>query len=81
MTSSYQSKPSTASVVKRTLVVGAQSSLTGGATPFGDRVISTARLQGVRISADGVRVGAGTTLSALQEQLASGKMAMSEQLN
>lgn len=55
----------------RTLVVGAQSSLTGGATPFGDRVISTARLQGVRISADRVRVGAGTTLSALQEQLAS----------
>ena len=53
----------------RTLVIGAQSSLTGGATPFGDRVICTARLDHVRISGDHVHAGAGATLQSIQDQL------------
>jgi D-lactate dehydrogenase (cytochrome) len=53
------------------LAVGAQSSLTGGATPCGETVISTARLTGIRrLAADRVRVGAGVTIAALQDALA-----------
>ena len=52
------------------LIAGAQSSLTGGATPHGGIVISTAKLTGIeRAGADHVRVGAGVTLIALQESL------------
>ena len=52
------------------LVAGAQSSLTGGATPHGGIVISTARLGGIeRVGADHVRVGAGVPLLALQDAL------------
>jgi D-lactate dehydrogenase (cytochrome) len=54
----------------RVLVVGAQSSLTGGATPAGDLVVSTERLQGARLDGDLVTVGAGVTLEALQQELA-----------
>lgn len=54
----------------RFLAVGAQSSLTGGATPFGDVVISTDRLTQMSVSTDDVTVGAGVTLQALQDELA-----------
>ena len=52
------------------LVIGAQSSVTGGATPNGGLVLSTERMNAV--SADGaghVRAGAGVPLAALQEFL------------
>ena len=54
------------------LPIGAQSSLTGGATPNGDLVLSTARLN--RIVAEGVdrvRVGAGVSLVELEAFLAA----------
>src|SRR3954466_1683292 len=52
------------------LAVGAQSSLTGGATPMGDRLLCTDRLNRiVDIGTDGVRVEAGVTLSALTTAL------------
>ncbi len=53
------------------LVVGAQSSLTGGATPFGDVVLSTERLNTLTIDGDRVRAGAGVTLQAIQDVLAA----------
>ncbi|MGH9163500.1 MAG: FAD-binding oxidoreductase [Vicinamibacteraceae bacterium] len=54
----------------RVLVVGAQSSLTGGATPRDDVVVSTARLnQIIAIERDRVRVQVGVSLAALQEAL------------
>jgi len=52
------------------LVVGAQSSLTGGATPVDDVVVSTERLQEVEIRGSHVKAGAGITLETLQQQLA-----------
>jgi D-lactate dehydrogenase (cytochrome) len=52
------------------LAVGAQSSLTGGATPMGDRLLSTERLNRcVDISTERVRVQAGVSLSALAATL------------
>jgi D-lactate dehydrogenase (cytochrome) len=62
-----------AAVVKRAshvLPVGAQSSLTGGATPSGDVVLSTERLTAIRMAGDRVTTGAGVTLRALQDALA-----------
>jgi D-lactate dehydrogenase (cytochrome) len=53
------------------LAVGAQSSVTGGATPTGGLILSTARL--TRLDMDGddhVRAGAGVPLSVLQKFLA-----------
>ena len=55
---------------ERILAVGAQSSLTGGATPFGDVVLSTDRLNSLHIDGDRVRVGAGVPLQTLQDALA-----------
>ena len=52
------------------LPVGAQSSLTGGATPAGDIVLSTERLAGLRIHDDQVTASAGVRLRALQDALA-----------
>lgn len=55
----------------RVLVVGAQSSLTGAATPMGDVVLSTAHLN--RVLETGlahVRVQAGVPLDALEAELA-----------
>jgi len=53
------------------LPVGAQSSLTGGATPRGDLVLSTRRLSQIGEPADlAVRVGAGVPLSELHRFLA-----------
>lgn len=56
----------------RVLPVGAQSSLTGGATPRGDLVLSTRALASIAAPAGGtVRVGAGVPLSTLQHLLAA----------
>ncbi|MPZ18038.1 MAG: FAD-binding protein [Luteitalea sp.] len=55
---------------QRVLVVGAQSSVTGGATPLDDLVISTARLNQItKIERDRVRVQVGVSLASLQEAL------------
>jgi D-lactate dehydrogenase (cytochrome) len=54
------------------LVVGAQSSLTGGATPFGEWLLSTGRLDRLGDPANGsVRAQAGVSLRSLNETLAS----------
>jgi D-lactate dehydrogenase (cytochrome) len=55
---------------ERALVVGARSSLTGGATPLDDVVIATERLQDTSMAGERVTVGAGVTLDSLQQQLA-----------
>lgn len=54
----------------RLLVVGAQSSLTGGATPRGGTVLSTARLRDIH-ELDGARLraGAGVTMTDLADRL------------
>jgi D-lactate dehydrogenase (cytochrome) len=59
----------------RVLPIGAQSSLTGGATPMGERLLSTARLDRVIGYAGGspghlVTVEAGVTIDAMQAFLA-----------
>jgi D-lactate dehydrogenase (cytochrome) len=54
------------------LPIGAQSSLTGGATPRGDVVLSTRGLSAIGEPSGGtVRVGAGVPLSELQRFLAA----------
>jgi D-lactate dehydrogenase (cytochrome) len=54
------------------LPIGAQSSLTGGATPRGELLLSTARLNRITASGDDwVRVGAGVTLVDLDAALAA----------
>ena len=56
---------------RRLLPIGAQSSLTGGATPRGDLLISTRALTDVtRLPDQMVRVGAGVPLAELQRVLA-----------
>lgn len=55
---------------RRILPVGAQSSLTGGATPLGDVVLSTERLTTIAIEGAQIRAGAGVTLDAVQQALA-----------
>jgi D-lactate dehydrogenase (cytochrome) len=56
---------------RRLLPVGAQSSLTGGATPRGDIVIGTRALNEITVlSGPRVRAGAGVPLSELQRVLA-----------
>lgn len=59
------------SSASRILPVGAQSSLTGGATPRGDVVLSTRALTAIAIEHDArrVRVGAGVPLADLQRAL------------
>jgi D-lactate dehydrogenase (cytochrome) len=60
---------------RRVLPVGAQSSLTGGATPRGDLVICTRALQTIAApSAGGVRVGAGVPIMTLQHHLAAERL-------
>jgi D-lactate dehydrogenase (cytochrome) len=52
------------------LPIGAQSSLTGGATPMGETLLSTARLNRIlEIGEDFVRVQAGVTLAELDAAL------------
>lgn len=54
---------------QRILVVGAQSSLTGGATPSNDVVVATESLNSIRIEGDRIRVGAGVALLTVQDTL------------
>src|SRR5436309_1264988 len=52
------------------LPIGAQSSLTGGATPMGEIVLATGRLNRIEaVGADSVRAGAGVTLIDLDAAL------------
>jgi D-lactate dehydrogenase (cytochrome) len=52
------------------LPIGAQSSLTGGATPMGETLLSTARLNAIEsIGVDRVRVQAGVSLTSLDREL------------
>ncbi|MBZ5555969.1 MAG: FAD-binding oxidoreductase [Acidobacteriia bacterium] len=53
------------------LPIGAQSSLTGGATPMGEIVLSTRQLnRRIDVADDSVRVGAGVTIAELDSALA-----------
>jgi D-lactate dehydrogenase (cytochrome) len=55
---------------KAVLAVGAQSSLTGGATPMGEVVIATSRMNRIlRVDEDRVRAQAGVTLADLDTVL------------
>jgi D-lactate dehydrogenase (cytochrome) len=55
----------------RLLAIGAQSSVTGGATPNGGVIVSTDRLTDIELVGDErVRAGAGVPLAALQSFLA-----------
>jgi D-lactate dehydrogenase (cytochrome) len=59
----------------RVLPIGAQSSLTGGATPRGEVVLSTSALTSVGAPAAGtVTVGAGVPLLELQRSLAASRL-------
>ena len=52
------------------LPIGAQSSLTGGATPMGERILSTTRLNRIEsIGPDRVRVQAGVSIAELDRVL------------
>jgi D-lactate dehydrogenase (cytochrome) len=53
------------------LPIGAQSSLTGGATPMGETILATSKMTRVLEQDDSrIRVQAGVTVQALQEHLA-----------
>jgi D-lactate dehydrogenase (cytochrome) len=54
----------------RVLPIGAQSSLTGGATPMGEVVLSTERLTSLEVIGDRVVAGAGVTLQSIEDTLA-----------
>jgi D-lactate dehydrogenase (cytochrome) len=54
----------------RVLPIGAQSSVTGGATPDGGLLLSTERLNAIEASSGHVRAGAGVPLLTLQQTLA-----------
>ncbi len=49
----------------RVLAIGAQSSLTGGATPRGGLLLSTQRLRTLDACVGGMRVGAGVTIAEI----------------
>src|SRR5262245_23885345 len=54
------------------LAIGAQSSLTGGATPMGETILSMARLNRVLdIGRDRITVEPGVTVEAMQQALAT----------
>ncbi len=60
---------------QRVLAIGAQSSLTGGATPRGDLIIGTRALTQITPLRDGrVRVGAGVPLADLQRVLGADRL-------
>ena len=52
------------------LPIGAQSSLTGGATPMGELILSTSKMTGIAVAPGRIEVGAGVTVAAMQERLA-----------
>lgn len=55
---------------RRLLPIGAQSSVTGGATPRGELVVSTARMAAIeQIQADAARVQPGVPIATLQQAL------------
>lgn len=57
---------------KRMLPVGAQSSLTGGATPLGEAVLSLSRMNAIgAITADSVRVEPGVAIETIEAALAA----------
>lgn len=59
----------------RVLAIGAQSSLTGGATPRGDVIVGARALTRITRLADGrVRAGAGVPLAELQRVLAGDRL-------
>jgi D-lactate dehydrogenase (cytochrome) len=52
------------------LPIGAQSSLTGGATPMGEVILSTSRMHDiVRVTDESITVQPGVTVAAMQERL------------
>ncbi|HYC00272.1 MAG TPA: FAD-binding oxidoreductase [Candidatus Limnocylindrales bacterium] len=53
------------------LAIGAQSSLTGGATPFGEVLLSTSRMRQSSIANGRARAGAGLLLRELEESVAA----------
>lgn len=54
------------------LPIGAQSSLTGGATPMGELIVATSRMtRVVELSPTHITVEAGLTVAAMQEHLAA----------
>src|SRR5688572_14718525 len=54
------------------LAIGAQSSLTGGATPMGERLLSTSRMTRVLGETEtSITVEAGISVQAIQDQLAA----------
>ena len=56
---------------KRVLPIGAQSSLTGGATPLGEAVLSLSRMNAVgAVTADRVRLEPGVAIETLEAALA-----------
>jgi D-lactate dehydrogenase (cytochrome) len=57
----------------RVLPIGAQSSLTGGATPRGGLILSTRALTAIETRGNAVTAGAGVPLSRLQQELAAGR--------
>jgi D-lactate dehydrogenase (cytochrome) len=60
---------------ERVLPVGAQSSLTGGATPRGELVLSTRALSSIaHPTGDTIRVGAGVPLTSLQASLTAQRL-------
>jgi D-lactate dehydrogenase (cytochrome) len=57
---------------KAILPIGAQSSLTGGATPMGETILSTSKMTRIlELTPSRVRVQAGVTVQALQDHLAA----------
>jgi D-lactate dehydrogenase (cytochrome) len=54
------------------LAIGAQSSLTGGATPMGELILATSRMNRVlELSGTHIRVEAGLTIGEMQDRLAA----------
>ena len=54
------------------LPIGAQSSLTGGATPMGELIVATSKMtRVVELSPGSITVEAGLTVAAMQEHLAA----------
>ena len=72
------SEPEVAAIVARArqiLPIGAQSSLTGGATPRGETVLSTRALRTIAAPQDGrVHVGAGVPIVELQHRVAQDRL-------
>jgi D-lactate dehydrogenase (cytochrome) len=64
--------PSIVRAAPALLAIGAQSSLTGGATPMGEVVLSTEKLDRIlAIGSTRITVEAGVTVAAMQEALAA----------